>query len=248
MMSKTHKKLFTLFIFAAALAAACGGYIYYEQKQQARLEAERIRAEKIAERKETIKRIQSLFDDYLNEMLAELRQKTTLYKQNKTLLARLINPINYTTAEYAKENYTIFIEDIAPSLRKQSEEIIGIFQTYKNKLDSDIADSDDQIKQHFKEKWETEIGQKQMRDYIQFFMKEEKLLRAYEQLIKFYYVYSKRYSVDEEENTFVFANEKDANIHMLLREQLDTIKAMPTDEVKSYTLKTAPQAQTDIPE
>ena len=216
------RKIIIFLVFAtASLSAAFYAHHLHKQKQAA-LHAEQI---KLAQEEREAKRaaLQILFDDYLNAFKNELKEEAKLYKQNQKVLKEIASPLNFETPEYTKENYTLFKEELAPSLRAQSNKIIGVFEKYTTKIKENLQDSDNETQTIFLEKWQ-EMSQAQLTHYVDFFTKEEQLIQAYEELITFYYVHSNLFSIDTKNNIFQFVREKDEEKEAELRQKISDLR------------------------
>lgn len=198
------------FIVVAAVCLVAALFYYNHTKTQTKIahKEQKIAEAKIEKIEKTREEIQALYDAYLNEFTHELRKKAADYKETKRILKEIKNPYNFETPEYTKENYTLFRENIAPSLRQNAASIIAIFETYKKKIEADLKDEDSELKQDFLQQWK-DMTQQQLTDYVTFFTKEDDLILAYDDLITFYYTRSKRYTVDVEKNAFVFKSKQD---------------------------------------
>ncbi len=199
--------------------------LYYYKTQQ-RIEYKKLLSEQLHIKKENKEKkraeITSLFDGYLNSFTTELRTKAELYKENRKVLKEIISPYNFETPEYSKENYFLFKNILAPSLRAKSSAIIGVFQKYTDKINYDLQNKDNKIEQFFLNKWQ-EMSHNQLTKYVNFFAKEDELIQAYDEIITFYYVHSNLFSVDVESNKFIFKRKKDREKEKILR---DTIKEL----------------------
>jgi len=194
------------------LVLGSGGiYIYQRHVQKTQLIEQMRAAARVEAREEREKRkaeIQALFDAYLNEFKSELIEKAQTYKKTRRLLKNLIRPINYTDTASAKENYFLFKESLAPTLRKQSVEIIGVFENYSNKIKNDLSGDENELQKTFLAQWE-DMSRKQLTSYIDFFASEEEFIQAYDALITFYYSHSKRYALNDLGNGLDFSNPDD---------------------------------------
>jgi len=230
---KTKKKLprFLYIIgFSFCLMALAGIVCLHFQaeaireQQKAAIAAQKEHEEALRLAREARKaEIQALFDAYLNAFKSELVQKANAYKKSRRLLKDISKPINFRSTEFAKENYTLFKESLAPSLRSQAEDILSLFERYSQQIHSDLAQDDNDLQQIFYNEWK-EMTQAQLDHYVGFFAKEDLMIDAYDDLITFYYTHSRRYSIDEETNRFIFSNTKDAEQARLLILEIDKIK------------------------
>ncbi len=207
------KGLFITLVIALCLCLALGGSVYTYQRHlhNVRLIQKELAAAEIKAREERIKRrseIQALFDAYLNAFKSELFEKTKTYKKNRKLLKNLTRPVNYTDTASAKENYTLFKESLAPTLRKQSERVINIFEQYSSKVRKELAGDESDLQKTFLSQWE-DMAREQLAHYIDFFAREEALIQAYDKLITFYYSHSKRYVVNDLGTGLEFSNPDD---------------------------------------
>lgn len=217
---KSHK--FIIFVFLC-IAIAGGLYQLHLYKQhQDEIHAQQIKAKQ--EQKEQARaELDKLFKQYLTSFKADLKTKATAYKDSRTVLQEMLNPYNFETREYTKENYLLFKDNVAPNLRNKASEIINVFAEYKNNLQADLKNQDNKTQEMFLLKWQ-EMSNKQLDKYIDFFTKEEDLIQAYEKLITFYYVHSNLFSVDVEENVFLFNRKKDKKKELALRAKIKSLK------------------------
>ena len=229
----------TYAVIAVMLVLVAGGYyiryhyknhIELEQRKNAQIELE-IKLKKEREEKEAKKRqeLQNLFDKYINDFKDELQKKVKDYKKARKVLYNFQSPYNYETLEYTRENYKIFKKTIAPSLRQKAANIIDIFEKYEVKINSEITNKNNELQQTFIKEWK-EMSQDQLIKYVDFFSKEEDLIQAYDDLVTFYYVNSKRYKVNAEENEFIFISKIAEKMH---EEILDRINSLTNPKTKT---------------
>ncbi len=211
----------------AVISAAVGGSLYvYDQKQKSyQAQQEQIRLEN-AEKEKQKAEMQVLSDKYLKEFVADLKKQSASYKKQKRVLKEIISPYNFETPEYSKENYNLFMNEIAPSLRSQSNAIINVFEQYTEKLAEDIKGNDDELQVQFMNDW-NDMSADQLGQYIDFFSQEEKLLQAYEDLIRFYYIHSNLFTVDIEKNVFEFKRTKDKIKQAELLKRIKSLQFRP---------------------
>jgi len=227
--SKQRKKgsfLVAGLVLCLCIALGGGAYVYKLHVQEIAFAKKEREAAQIKAQKEREKRkaeIQTLFDAYLNAFENELVDKASVYKKTRKLLKNIIRPINFTNATFAKENYVLFKEILAPSLRNQSAKMIGIFESYSNHVEKELASDENELQKIFLAQWK-EMTKEQLGQYIDFFAREEKMIQAYDELITFYYTHSKRYSIDEEGNKFLFSNHEDEIKAQALRERVQELQ------------------------
>ncbi|MCK5384194.1 MAG: hypothetical protein KAJ29_01365 [Alphaproteobacteria bacterium] len=196
------------------LALGIGLYLHQINVQQATViaqqeqESAKLETQKEKEREKRKIEIQALFDTYLNAFKSELVHKASIYKKTRKLLKNLIRPNNFRTPEFAKENYALFKESLAPSLREKSTEMIAIFERYSSQIEKELDDDEDDLQTLFLDQWR-DMAKEQLDTYVDFFAREEEMILAYDELVTFYYTRSKRYIVDEEKNKFIFSTPED---------------------------------------
>ncbi len=216
---KSHK-----FIIVFLFIAIAGGLyqLHLYRQHQDEIHTQQVKAEQ--EQKEQARaELDKLFKQYLANFKADLKTKATAYKDSRTVLQEMLNPYNFETKEYTKENYLLFKNDVAPDLRNKATEIINIFVEYKDSLQEDLKSQDNKTQEMFLLKWQ-EMSNKQLDKYINFFTKEEALIQAYENLITFYYTHSNLFSVDVEENVFLFNREEDKKAELALHAKIKALK------------------------
>ncbi len=225
---KKSYKYINITIVLLTITIGAGGYYYVQYKNQIALK-EKIEKQKelaIKAKKEEQKRkqaeLQKLFDTYLNDFKDELRAKVTDYKKSRKVLNNFKSPYNYETLEYTKENYKLFKQSIAPSLRQKAAEIIEIFEKYDHQINNDLKNKNGELQQTFLKEWK-EMSHTQLIKYVDFFSKEEDLIQAYDDLITFYYTNSKRYKVDGEANKFIFTSKIAEKMNNEMLERIDAL-------------------------
>lgn len=243
--SKTPPYLLYGVCFAVITAAVGGGLYAYDQQQKLyQAQQEQIRIEH--EEKERQKaEMQALSDKYLTEFVADLKEQSTSYKKQKRVLKEIISPYNFETPQYSKENYNLFMNEIAPSLRSQSNAIINVFEQYTERLADDIKDNHDELQIQFMNDW-NDMSADQLGQYIDFFSQEEKLLQAYEDLIRFYYIHSNLFTVDIEKNVFEFKRTKDKIKQAELLKRIKSLQFRPQaapDKQEKKNTKVLPPTQ-----
>lgn len=217
---KPRKLIILVFLF---ITVAGGLYQLHLYKQhQDEIHAQQAKAEQ-AQKEQTRAELNKLFEQYLTNFKDDLKTKAASYKDSRTVLKEILSPYNFETREYTKENYLLFKDNVAPNLRNKAADIINIFAKYKDNLQADLKSQDNKIQEMFLLKWQ-DMSNKQLAKYIDFFTKEEALIQAYEELITFYYVHSNLFSIDVEENVFLFDREKDKKEELALRKKIKVLR------------------------
>lgn len=183
----------------------------YEEKQE-RERLAKIEAEKDAQ-------FQKIVDTYLEKFTDDLGQRMRDYKKNRKMVKELIQPFNHETPEDSKNSYEHFTQTLMPYLKAQSSEVIDTFSRYKVALDKDLIDESSSRKDRFRRQW-NDMTENQINKYVDYFIKEDRLLSRYQALIEFYYVHSNLITVDIEEDAFVFKRKQDEIKHLDLLKQL----------------------------
>ena len=220
--------LISVLVLCLFAALGVGFYLYQVNVRQASIIAQKEQqAAELKAQEEREKRkaeIQTLFDTYLNAFKGELVHKASIYKKTRKLLKDLIRPVNFRNTQFAKENYDLFKESLAPSLREQSEDMIGIFARYSDQIEKELSGEGDELEEFFLSQWK-EMTKEQLETYVDFFAREEEMIQAYDELVTFYYSHSKRYVVDEEKNTFVFSDPSDDKKAKALLKRVKELRA-----------------------
>ncbi len=197
-------------------------------KRQYDIKQEKILAEQLRiqqeNREKARAKINSLFDNYLNNFKDELSEKAKAYKKSRLVLKEMFLPYNFETSEYTKENYFLFKKTVAPNLRKKAAALIETFQKYDDKINKDLKNQDDKIKQFFLKEWQ-KMSHEKLGQYVDFLTKEDRLIQSYDDLITFYYIHSKLFSVDTKTNKFVFKREQDAKKEAELRQRIKNLSS-----------------------
>jgi len=169
---------------------------HYAEKQAAMMEAalEAEQAQQVALVKE--------FEEFLNAFLADIQSKATAYKNESKVLHEIITPRNLTKPEYILENYTLLQKTI-PALHGKMDEIILAFEQADQRANLLLAQIKGESQSRLIEQWEA-MNSNYVRDYIDFFATEEKVISAHHDLMTLYQqnASSIGYNVKTEELTF----------------------------------------------
>ena len=90
-------------------------------------------------------------------------------------------------------------------------------------MDKELIDETTERKEFFQNQW-NDMMKEQLEKYIEYFIKEDKLLTQYRELIEFYYVHSKLITIDYEEDAFIFQRKQDEIKHLEILRRLKNIK------------------------
>lgn len=215
---------FLLIMLIVALTGS--GYFVYDRRQNFKA-AEAIRlAEDEKSLRETEKSraaIKVLQKSHIDSFKADLKKTAQDYKDYTKILVEIVRPQNFSSAAYAKENYILFTQDIEPTIRKKADAILGVFTRYRKTLESTIDEESTETEKRFIAEW-IEMHDVQLERSVTLLTEDDKLLQAYRDLIEFYYVHSKLYSVDIDAEEFVFKREKDERKHEKLRNIIQDIR------------------------
>lgn len=223
--SFTLSRLWIVFVLAALFAglSAAGAHMYVTDLREAEAERERLRIQ--AEYDADLKEVQALFDTYLNNFIRDLKAAMRDYRSDRKMLPRMIAAYNFETPDYAKENYTVFVQDVSPGLSLKASDVLAIFDEYDKKLSAALGDRNDEIAQTFTAQWK-EMSEEQLSVYVDYFVREDALLGAYEDLMRFYVRYANLYTIHPEDEVFVFKRPEDEEKHLLLLEKLGAASAL----------------------
>ncbi len=223
-------KPINIYLIVGLLSICIGGYAYhlhvYELEklriqEEHKLQKEEERLRKIEEKKNA--QFQKIIDRYLADFTQDIGEKMRDYKKNRKMVRELISPVNHETSAYSKNSYDHFTKNLLPFLRKQSAAVIDTFQRYKIALDKELIDETTERKEIFQKRW-NDMMKDQIESYIEYFIKEDKLLAKYQELIEFYYVHSKLVEIDDEEDAFIFTRKQDEIKHLEILERLKNVK------------------------
>lgn len=207
-------------VIAGGLALA-GGYSYMQKQAQiqAAIDAQRAAEQAIEDEKA---KARHEFDILLNQMLDELATQAQNYRKQRIILKESIHPQNFETPKYAAESYSVFISDIAPALRKSADQIINIFAVYDEKAKQVLETMRADVAQTLLAQWK-DMQKEQLTAYVEFFTKEDRLIAANQDLIKFYATNPNSYTYNPDTDSLDFQTNDAAMQEKNLR---DAIKAL----------------------
>lgn len=163
------------------------------------------------------------FETFLNNFLKELVKETAQYKKDRRILKEAIDPFNLIGTENAEQSYRVFRTEIGPMLRKKGEKLIGLFAKSEKVVQGLLADQPPAAKEKLFSAWK-DLEKQHMNGLLDFFENEDKLIAAHEELLKFYFVHSKLYTVDMDTGAIVFSNEKYTAREAELRGAIEKLK------------------------
>lgn len=220
MSSVVRRKRWTFIAFVLLSGAILGSIAYFYVDY---LKQEKIRLEKAEQAAAHEKAFAKEFEDLLNKFLHDFRNATREYKAQRAVLRELASPYNFESPEYAAETYTLFQNEIAPSLRASSKEAIAIFDNTSKQIELSLSKENESVHLKLSKVW-NEVKDKNIKVTIRFFQTEDKLLTAYENLFKFYYTRSKFFTLNKETGDIVFKRKKDELGYKKLLAMIEKIK------------------------
>lgn len=225
--SKSKPSLMVPIIVSVILFSAIGTgayfYLDYQKTQNIAAQENKLKQKKHSEAVEKKRAaIQKLYDEYLNSFITDLDKAMRDYKQSRAALKFIRSPSNFSTPERAQKTHTQLKKGIAPALREKSYDIIDTFSNYDQKVQDDLKNKQSAIEAVFLEKW-TAMSREKLVAYINFFEKEEKIIRAHEDLVDFYYAKSQAYTVDLTTNKFVFKRPSDRKKASFYENKVDVL-------------------------
>lgn len=221
------------FLILSLFLALCSGAFFGFQYHKA-LEAEELLqaavAAKIQEDREAVRALQ---DTHIDDFIAELKVALQNYKDYIKILPEIVKPKNFVSEDYARENYRLFRDEIEPAARLKADMLLSVFTRYNKKLRDTVNDSSAEIEKEFLSEWQ-DMHDDHLERVVDFLTYDDKLIDAYANLIEFYYVHSKLYTVDVEAEMFDFKREKDEIKHQDLLKVIqdirrDKLTARPTE-------------------
>lgn len=215
---KYPKSILLVCLIVAVIFGLFRQHLYQQRQEELRIEQI-----KIEQKEKSRARLDALLEQYVVNFKSDLKKKAVSYKDSRTILKEILSPYNFETKEYTKENYFLFKEKVAPDLRKKAVGIIHIFEKYTKKIQQDLGGQDNKTQKMFLLKWKN-MSNQQLEKFIDFFTKEEQLIQAYEELLKFYYVHSNLFSIDVKQNIFLFDREQDKKRELELRQKIKNLK------------------------
>lgn len=163
------------------------------------------------------------FETFLNRFLKELAKETTQYKKDRRILKEAIDPYNLAGTDNAELSYRGFRDEIAPMLRKKGAYVLDIFGRSERVVEGLLADKSETVKEKLLAEWKA-LEKEHMHALLDYFEKEDQLIQAHEELLKFYFIHSKLYKVDMDAGKIVFSNEKYQAREQALLEKIETLR------------------------
>lgn len=222
-MAKTTSKSFLFLSLLIGFVLAGGAGFYYVQEERAARAEETARLAQEDAARQHREALYKSFEGILNDFIGSFAGEMKAYKKQRLILREIKQSYNFETLEDAKANYTLFIEDLAPTLRKSAITVMDIFPRTEARILELVEEEDAETKALFLDEWQA-MKQKRSADCIAFFEIEDEMLQAYEELLKFYYVHANLFQVDPENGAIVFSRPEDAEKEKELLERITAVK------------------------
>ncbi len=213
------KNLIILFLFFALCGTGFFGYEQFKAVEEAKVKEE-ARQAKIKADKNAISTLQK---GHIDGFKTDLKKAAKDYKDYIQVMSEIVKPQNFASEEYTSENYKLFRNDIAPLIRQKADALLNVFTRYRKQLNKLVDENSTDIEKKFLNEWQ-EMHDVQLERSINLLTQDDKLIEAYSNLIEFYYVHSKLYSVDVEAEMFDFKREKDEERHKGLLKAIRDIR------------------------
>lgn len=195
MAKNTTKIVVTLGIIVALIGVLVLG-VFVWKSNESRKKAEEI-ARLAAEREETENAYEAVLNGFVKNVATEIKA----YKQQRLVLREMVRPHNFETPDFARLSYEEFKNQTRPALHKQAERVLSVFDISGAELDQVLEGRDPEAADFLRAKWQA-MKAEQRPPYEAYFAREEKVLDAYEELLRFYFVKSKTLKVVEDEIVF----------------------------------------------
>lgn len=166
----------------------------------------------------------SEFDKLLNNLIKDLSIQSKAYTKQRIILKEVIHPLNFEKPEFAQESYSVFKNEIIPMLRKSADQIIELFQIYDNKAQEMLKLMPSDLKTELQNSWQ-DMKKKQLDAYVSFFSKEEQIIQAHHDLMKFYATHSDAFILDEAGEHLIFDSPDDEAKEKRLRQNIKTLQS-----------------------
>ena len=177
------------------------------------------------------------FERFLNRFLRDFTLEVREYKKFRGVLKEFKSPVNLENTEFAKESYDMFRQGIAPELRKKAHAVMLVFQDANEQVDILLMDRPKETQERLKKVWK-QMEFEHVHALVGFFESEERLIKAYEELLKFYYVHSKNYTVNSA-GKVIFTKNSYAEMEAVLLGKIDSIKAEQKAQLAKPVKKSA---------
>lgn len=174
---------------------------------------------------------QTQFDEILKTFLADVNKAVGEYRAERKIIVESVKPENLQEPAYVEENYDM-VRALLPSLRKRKDVIFNAFDVTEVKVQELVAMQPEADRQPILDQW-AKLKQEQMNLYQNFFTAEDEIIKAYDNLLTFYY--SKRYefTVDLEKNTIVFKTPEDNDRARLMQDTVASLHAKQSEVLQN---------------
>ena len=163
------------------------------------------------------------FEDSLNDFLRQVGFKMQDYRQDRAILFDLAEPRNLKDPSFAEQNYKLALE-IFPSLRKQMDALLSVFESKEAEVQKLLSSQPQDVRSRVWRQWKS-MKDKQLSAFITYFMYDDQILTAYQELLYFYYMKRQRFHYDRGSNRLVFDSPDDQDKVRAMLEDIRLLKA-----------------------
>lgn len=144
------------------------------------------------------------FDTALEDFLETIGTQARDYKAQRKVLDDLIKPANLKSAVFIDENYKLS-QSLIPSLRSKINALIKTFDSQEDRILTLISTQQDSVRLQAEEKWQA-LKDRQITLYADYFLIEDRILSAHEELLALYFRERNAVHADTEAGKMVFEN------------------------------------------
>lgn len=220
------RRLYLSIACLVVVSASAVGYSFYKahQKELQRLENEKVeRARQEHEKRET----EDKFILQIKEFSQTITKRVNDHNKQMIVVKESIKPYNYEKTEFATENYKFFSNEIIPLLHKSADAVISTFEEYDTKIKEQLKSAPPEILPRLRQEW-TILRNTQMENYISHFKQQEKIVRAHQELLKFYAKNFLYFEYNPDTDLLEFDEPEMAAQEKALKEKISSLKQAPS--------------------
>ena len=166
------------------------------------------------------------YEDFLNAFIKNVGEKTAAYKARRAVMADLVKPENLKNPKYVEEN-EVMMRSLSVELNKQMDDIMRAFKDADIEMNKMTTGRPEAERKNTLQAWDN-LKERQGQSYVALFTAEEDIIKAYQNLMDFYY---------ERRGIFVY----DGQGELIFQNQIS--KTQETALIKAIADMTAQEAQ-----
>lgn len=222
-------KRFKLYLSVASVIVLVGGWKLYSLHIAHQKELQQLEIKKYEHNQEIKKKkdAEDKFTQTLKEFVETLTQRVNDYNKQMIVVKESVKPFNFEKTEFASENYTVISKEIIPMIHKSADSVMSTFEEFDKTIKKHLQTAPPDLAAQLETEW-AKLRKEQMENYIAHFTHQEKIVRAHQELLKFYAKNFLYFEYNADTDTLDFDEPEMASQEKVLKDKILSLRKIST--------------------